>query len=298
METAFAALSRLRGETAGERSRYFYVTDSDERLVGVVPSRRLLLADPAILIAELMMYPVVSVLETQTFGSALALLAQHRLLALPVIDDGGRLTGVLDVTGMTGTLFKLERAETVDQIYQLAGVRPERQKEGRFWRAFAERYSVLVSVAAGILAAYLLSVAGNVRTGPGAVAIFIPLMMAFGCSIALQTITGSLQRLHCVRQRESQVFREIAMGVAWSGGAALIAGLWVAGWTASPRLALVVACSLFTAGANGAVLGCWTPHFIRSMDLQRAIASGPAALAMTTVASLAGYLALWAAVIS
>src|SRR2546425_2226909 len=87
VETVFEALSRVRSESNRGRVVYFYVTDSDDRLVGVVPTRRLLLADPATLVGEVMVYPVFSVGQSQSFGCALALIAEQRLLALPVVDE-------------------------------------------------------------------------------------------------------------------------------------------------------------------------------------------------------------------
>jgi hypothetical protein len=107
-ETVCEGLARLRAE-APPGGIYFYVVDPVGRLVGVVPKRRLLLADPAALVGELMIYPAVSVEEQDRFGSALATLAENRLLALPVIDAQGRLTGVIDVSHETYTLFQMER---------------------------------------------------------------------------------------------------------------------------------------------------------------------------------------------
>ena len=60
-ETVAQALSRLRGEAIGERVVYFYVTDADGRLAGVVPTRRLLLSGPEALVGDIMARPVMSV---------------------------------------------------------------------------------------------------------------------------------------------------------------------------------------------------------------------------------------------
>jgi len=57
-ETISQALTRLRHGEIGERIIYFYVTDHDGKLVGVVPTRRLLLCDPATLVAEVMVHCV------------------------------------------------------------------------------------------------------------------------------------------------------------------------------------------------------------------------------------------------
>ena len=98
-DTVFQALARLRSERNGDQPVYFYVTDSSERLIGVIPTCRLLLSEPSTLVGELITYPVISVNESARFGEALAVLAEQRLLALPVVDELGRLTGTIDISG-------------------------------------------------------------------------------------------------------------------------------------------------------------------------------------------------------
>ena len=92
-ETISQALTRLRHEELGERIIYFYVTDYDGKLVGVVPTRRLLLFDPATMVGKVMVHPVFSIAGSEPFGYALEMLTARRLLALPVLDDDGRLKG-------------------------------------------------------------------------------------------------------------------------------------------------------------------------------------------------------------
>ena len=104
-ETVAEALARLRREDLGERIVYFYVTAPDGTLEGVVPTRRLLLSDLATPVAETMVHPVVSVGAAAPFREALRAFLDRRLLALPVVDEAGRLAGVLDISAYTQTLI-------------------------------------------------------------------------------------------------------------------------------------------------------------------------------------------------
>src|SRR5438105_1887138 len=45
-QTVGAALESLRGQKLAERIVYFYVVDAENRLVGVLPTRRLLMSSP------------------------------------------------------------------------------------------------------------------------------------------------------------------------------------------------------------------------------------------------------------
>jgi magnesium transporter len=111
----------MRHELDGDRILYFYVTDSEERLVGVVPARRLLLADPSSLVGEIMTSPAVSVADDEPFRRAIGLLASQRLLGLPVVNNAGQLRGMVDVSGSTERLFHLERHEAAAELFQLFG---------------------------------------------------------------------------------------------------------------------------------------------------------------------------------
>jgi Mg/Co/Ni transporter MgtE len=71
METVFEALARVRSEPGGSRTIYYYVTDSQDRLVGVAPVRRLLLAEPGMLVGEMMVHPVLSANESGSFTGPL-----------------------------------------------------------------------------------------------------------------------------------------------------------------------------------------------------------------------------------
>lgn len=79
-----------------EREVYHYVVDDLRRLVGVVPLARLLLAEAGEVVDALMEREVACVAGRATLHEAREALARHRLLALPVVDEAGRLLGVVD----------------------------------------------------------------------------------------------------------------------------------------------------------------------------------------------------------
>ena len=64
------ALERIRREGVGERVVYFYAVDEQKRLVGVVPTRRLLTAPLATPLRHVMVPRVVAVPATATILDA------------------------------------------------------------------------------------------------------------------------------------------------------------------------------------------------------------------------------------
>ena len=61
------ALDRIRREGVGERVIYFFAIDSEKRLVGVLPTRRLLTAALETRLEEIMVRRVVAIPATQLY---------------------------------------------------------------------------------------------------------------------------------------------------------------------------------------------------------------------------------------
>src|SRR5438876_7587365 len=85
------ALEAIRQRGVGEKIVYFYVVDEDERLAGVVPTRRLLTAPLERRLSEIMIRRVVAIPESATVLEACEAFVMHRFLAFPVIDEQRRI---------------------------------------------------------------------------------------------------------------------------------------------------------------------------------------------------------------
>jgi magnesium transporter len=105
--TVGSALDWLRRNPPRERIIYFYVVDAEDRLVGVVPTRRLLLSPPETPLADIMVRNVVALPAEATVLDACEFFIQHRFLAFPVVDADRRILGVVDVELYTSELDAL-----------------------------------------------------------------------------------------------------------------------------------------------------------------------------------------------
>jgi CBS domain-containing protein len=96
--TVMATIAKIR-EIAPETEfiYYLYVTDQAMKLLGVLSLRTLLLSDPDAAIHSIMDTDLVSV-RTDTSGEDVAsTIARYDLLACPVLDDEGKLLGIVTV---------------------------------------------------------------------------------------------------------------------------------------------------------------------------------------------------------
>ena len=126
------ALDHMRRYPPPGRIIYFYVVDEMMRLVGVVPTRRLLLAPVDKSIADIMIKSVVAIPDGATVLEACEFFTLHRLLAFPVVDGARRLLGVVDVDLYTEELAETGEHAPVerDDMFQLIGVRLTRLAAG------------------------------------------------------------------------------------------------------------------------------------------------------------------------
>jgi len=103
---AAATIDRLRElEPDAETIYYVYVTDDDGRLVGVLSLRDLIVAPPATPISEVMIREPVAVGVLADQDEVAEVVAHYNLLAVPVVDDEGRLAGIVTVDDAIDTVL-------------------------------------------------------------------------------------------------------------------------------------------------------------------------------------------------
>ena len=95
--TVQAALDTIRREGVGERVIYFYAVDDEQRLAGVLPTRRLLTAPLETRLDEIMIRRVVALPATATVLEACEFFVLYKFFAFPVVDAERRVVGVVDV---------------------------------------------------------------------------------------------------------------------------------------------------------------------------------------------------------
>ncbi len=91
-------IDRLRElEPDAETIYYVYVTDDDGRLVGVLSLRDLIVAPPSTPLTEVMIKEPVAVGVMADQDEVAQVVARYNLLAVPVVDDDGRMAGIVTV---------------------------------------------------------------------------------------------------------------------------------------------------------------------------------------------------------
>jgi CBS domain-containing protein len=120
--TAAQTIDRLRElEPTAETIFYVYVTDSDDRLVGVLSLRDLIVARPETLISTFMYDEPVAVGTNASQEEVTEVVARYNLLAVPVVDAEGRLEGIVTVDDAMDTLLPQPSKRRLPRLFSRSG---------------------------------------------------------------------------------------------------------------------------------------------------------------------------------
>ena len=120
--TAAQTIDRLRElEPTTETIYYVYVTDSDDRLVGVLSLRDLIVAKPETVISTFMYDEPVAVRTDASQEEVTDVVARYNLLALPIVDAEGRLEGIVTVDDAMDTLLPQPSKRRIPRLFSRSG---------------------------------------------------------------------------------------------------------------------------------------------------------------------------------
>ncbi len=288
-ETVAQSVARIRVATAGERIAYFYVTDREDHLMGVVPARRLIVASPETLLQEIMIGPAITVPETATLREALAVLSSRRLMAVPLVDEHNHLNGVIDLEHYTSDAIDASRRESAETLFQILGVHIERERAS-LWSQFRSRFPwLLFNIASGLVAAAITGAFQYTLQRMVALAFFFPVVMGIAESVSMIAVTLGVQH---VQHGDHGFAHEFRMGPVLGLGAGALVAAAALIWIGSPTLAAVLCGSIVIGASSGTALGLALPRVVHRWQLDPKIAAGPAVLALTDIATLFAYLML------
>ena len=271
---------------------YFYVVDDDARLVGVLPTRRLLTAPEASTLDSVMVRSLVSLPSGSTVREAIDLLSRHRLLALPVVDRDGRLEGVVDLSMFTGDLADLGERQAAHDVFQMIGVHLSRSVTP--WRGFGDRFPwLLCNVAGGLIAAVLAAYYEPLLESAIVLALFIPVVLALAESVSVQSVGLTLQALHGARADlrflASALRREFLTAVLLGAGCGALVGAIAGAWRGQWPVAAAIAATILLAMITACVLGVVLPVVLHRINRDPKVAAGPIVLALADTATLLVY---------
>ena len=298
-----AALERIRREGVGERVIYFFAIDSDKKLVGVLPTRRLLTAPLEKRLDEIMVRRVVAIPASATVLEACEFFVLYKFFAFPVVDEQRHVIGVVDVSLFAEEMLEAgEREEhhppTLNEdVFEALGLRLAQIRGASPWRVFRYRFPwLLTTVAAGTACAFLAGAFEATLANSLVVAFFLTMVLGLNESVSMQSMTLTIQALHMQAPTRSWFLQNLrresatALLIGLACGFIVAAIVWL--WRGDANGALVVGTTIVVSLFMACVFGFSVPSVLHGLKLDPKIAAGPVTLAVTDFFALTFYFSL------
>jgi magnesium transporter len=300
--TVAQALEAIRRQGVDEKVVYFYVVDETERLVGVLPTRRLLVSSLELKLAEIMIPRVVALPQTATILEACELFVMHRFLAFPVVDEQRRILGVVDVGLFTQEMLDMGEREQKDDVFEALGFRVSQVRSATPWRAFRLRFPwLLTTIGSGTVCALLASEFELTISKSMVLTFFITLVLALGEGVSIQSMATTVQALRAVRPSwrwfKDMLRRETGTALLLGGGCGAVVTLVICLWRGCSLSAFVIGGSVWLSLCGACFFGLVVPAGLHWLKLDPKIAAGPVTLALTDISTLLFYFGLAALVL-
>lgn len=292
--TVGQAIHQLRQHDLSERIMYLYVADAQERIVGVVPVRRLLGGNLDTKLKEVMINKIISVCPETTMEQAGAALLKHKLLAIPIVNEQGRMIGVVDMNHFTEDTLSIGRKSQLDSMFQLMGLHLSLGRKVSPWMMFRERFPwLLCNVVSGLLCAVVTAQYEFLIHEVIVLALFMTVALALGESVSMQAMAIVVQRLQAGtfswKTVRNSLQREGITALMLAFGCGLIIGLTAFLWKGEVRTSLAMGVGLVLSILSAGLIGVLIPAIIKAFRVDPKVAAGPVVLACADVCTLLYY---------
>lgn len=291
------ALEKIRREGIGERVVYFYAVDESQRLIGVIPTRRLLTAAPVTRLREIMVPRVVALPAEATVLEACEFFVLYKFLAFPLIDRERHVLGVIDADVLREGLLESEQTETGtarEDFFETLGFHITQVRDASPWRAFRYRFPwLLVSVGTGTVCAILAGAFQGTLEKSLIVAFFLTMVLGLNESVSMQSMTVTIQALRSANLTWRWFIvafrREFATALFLGISCGLVVAMIVFFWRSDLRAALVIGGSIALSLLTACLFGLGVPSLLHRFSLDPKIAAGPVTLALADFFALLFY---------
>jgi magnesium transporter len=295
--TVQQALDTIRQGGVGEKIVYFYVVDVGDRLMGVLPTRRLLTAALEQRLSDVMIARVVAIPQSATVMEACEAFVLHKFLAFPVVDEQRRIVGVVDVGLLTDQALDAAQPDHTDALFESIGFHVSQLREASPLRVFRIRFPWLLATLGSGMACALLASAFEVTLAKSVVlAFFLTLVLGLAESVGIQSMSVTVQTLRAVpptlRWYVRTLRREAATAMLLGTACGLLAGGAVWLWRGAGWPALAVGGSITLALGAAGFIGLTVPWLLHTCKWDPKIAAGPLTLALTDLCTLLFYFTL------
>ena len=295
--TVEEALAAIRRQGVGEKVIYFYVVDEAKKLVGVVPTRRLLVAPLNQKLSEFMICNVYAIPHTATVLDTCEFFTLYKFFAFPIVDAERRVMGVVDVGLFTDEVFDIAEREQMDGVFEAIGFRVSQVRDASPLKAFRYRFPwLLTTIISGTFCAFLAGAFKLTLAKSLVIAFFLTMILGLGESVSIQSMTLTIQALRNNKPTRAWYLRtlgrEMTTAILLGVACGVLVGAIVLIWQHDRPAAFVIGTSVAFCLGAACITGLSVPTILHALKLDPKIAAGPITLALADIFTLLFYFSL------
>lgn len=265
-----------------------YVIDPSHKPIGWVPLDRAMRTKRPVRIGDIMDTDPLTFEVHMDVEDVAYQVRQYDLTSAPVVDDDGRMIGVV----MVDDVVDVVEEEAEEDLFQISGVREDdlnqsvfRTTRSRFsWLALNLLTAILASVVIGLFDATIEQVV--------ALAVLMPIVASMGGNAGTQTLAIAVRALGTKDLTTSnalrQVSKELTVGVINGIAFAVLIGLATLLWFQDATLGAVIAAAMVVNMIVAGLAGILIPLGLDRAGVDPAVSS---AVFLTTVTDIVGFFA-------
>lgn len=294
MFTADETLKAIQGAVDAETIEYIYVVDEADHVRGVCSLRGILKAAPETPVSKFMHREVTFVGAHLDQEEVARIAKKYNLKVIPVVDEQMRLVGVVTLKN----ILEVVHQEANEDIMKLAGAEHVHPLHAPFFARLKARLPWLgTAMVLELMIAWIMKGYHDTLTNL-TLAYFIPVIMAMGGSVGLQSATMVVRGLATGELTMKRGFRVIIAEMRTGMAIGVMAGLFTGAMAylmeaRDPlRLGGIVVASMAISITVAATVGTFTPLLLQRMKFDPAVASGPFITALNDVVNVTIYLTI------
>ncbi len=265
-----------------------YIVNPKHHPIGFIPLSRALRTRRPVRLTEIMETDMKVIPLTMDQEEVAYLFHQYGLVSAPVVDEAGRLVGVITVDDVVHVIHE----EAEEDIMKLAGVQ-EPDLYSAFLATTRARFPwLVVNLMTAIVASIVIGLFEATIERIVALAVLMPIVASMGGNAGTQTLTVAVRALAMKDLTEANTRRfigkEMLIGAANGVLFAALAGVVAWLWFSSPAIGLVIAAAMVVNMAVAGLAGTLIPIGLERVGVDPAIASS---VFLTTVTDVVGFLA-------
>ncbi len=291
--TAKEALKLIQ-EKAGESPIYYlYCLTTTNKLIGVVSLRQLATSANQTPLDDLVNREVLSVTTTEDITEAIEIVKRENFVALPVVDETKRISGIILVDDL---IDEMEDQATAD-IYAQAGLQQMDSVTMKARLSYLNRVPwLLFNLLLAWVASFVISFFEATLAEFTLLAILMPISAALGGNTAVQTLTIVTRGLATGDFNDitysKAILKEISVGVSLGITTGFTAALMVYLWKGTYVIGAVLGISMIINSFVAATLGASIPIILKNLGKDPAVSSGVFVITITDIFSFFSFLSL------